>query len=91
MPTLRECREQILSSDYYDFIASQLGENEFEDLITEDTCMHEVEFVYNIIHVEKERADPLEFGRYSYNAIPKCYTLLDEAAMTQAGILQVLI
>ena len=89
MPTLRECREQILSSDYYDFIASQLGENEFEDLITEDTCMHEVEFVYNIIHVEKERADPLEFGRYSYNAIPKCYTLLDEAAMTQAGILQV--
>ena len=89
MPTPRECREQILSSDYYDFIASQLGENEFEDLITEDTCMHEVEFVYNIIHVEKERADPLEFGRYSYNAIPKCYTLLDEAAMTQAGILQV--
>lgn len=89
MPTLRECREQILSNDYYEFIASQLGENEFENLITEDTCMHEVEFVYNIIHVEKERADPLEFGRYSYNAIPKCYTLLDEAAMTQAGILQV--
>ncbi len=89
MPELRECRERILSNDYYDFIVSQLGENEFSGLITEDTCMQETEFVYNIIHVEKERADPLEFGRYSYNAIPKCYTLQDEAAMTQAGVLQV--
>ncbi len=89
MPELRECRERILSDAYYDFIVSQLGDNEFGGLITEDTCMQETEFVYNIIHVEKERADPLEFGRYSYNAIPKCYTLQDEAAMTQAGILQV--
>ncbi len=89
MPELRECRERILSNDYYDFIVSQLGDNEFGGLITEDTCMQETEFVYNIIHVEKERADPLEFGRYSYNSIPKCYTLQDEAAMTQAGILQV--
>ncbi len=89
MPELRECRERIISNDYYDFIVSQLGENEFGGLITEDTCMQETEFVYNIIHVEKERADPLEFGRYSYNSIPKCYTLQDEAAMTQAGILQV--
>ncbi len=89
MPQLRECREQILSNEYYDFIVSQLGENEFENLVTQENCMQEAEFIYNMIHIEKERANPLEFGRYSYNSIPKCYTLLDEAAMTQAGILQV--
>ncbi len=32
---------------------------------------------------------PLTFENYSYNSVPKCYTLLDTAAMTQAGILQV--
>lgn len=89
MPELSICRERILSDDYFDFIYNQLGEDEFENIITEDTCMQQTEFIYNIIHVEREAAEPLTFGRYSYNAVPKCYTLLDIDAMTQAGILQV--
>ena len=89
MPELSICRERILSDNYFDFIYNQLGENEFENIITEDTCMQQTEFIYNIIHVEREVAEPLTFGRYSYNAVPKCYTLLDIDAMTQAGILQV--
>ena len=89
MPELSICRERILSNNYYDFISNQLGVDEFEDIITEDTCIQQTEFIYNIIHVEREIAEPLTLERYSYNAIPKCYTLLDTDAMTQAGILQV--
>ena len=89
MPESNICRGRILSDDYRDFIVSQLGRSEFRSIITEDTCVQEAEFVYNIVYVEKERADPITFETYSYNSIPKCYTLLDVDAMTQAGILQV--
>lgn len=89
MPELSICRERILSNNYFDFIFNQLGMDEFEDIVTEDTCTQQIEFIYNIIHVERELAEPLTFERYSYNAIPKCYTLLDTDAMTQAGILQI--
>ena len=89
MPEFSICRERVLSEDYYDFIVNQLGEIGFENLITEDTCRQETEFIYDIIHVEKELAEPLTFENYSYNSIPKCYTLIDTDAMMQAGILQV--
>ena len=89
MPEVSICRERILSENYYDFISSQFGTDEFENIVTEDTCIQQTEFIYNMIHVDREVAQPLTFERYSYNAIPKCYTLLDTDAMTQAGILQV--
>lgn len=89
MPELEVCREHVLSNDYRDFIVSQLDAEEFTPIITEDTCQQEMEFIYKVIHVEKDKADPIGFDRYSYNAVPKCYTLMDIAAMTQAGITQV--
>lgn len=89
MPELEVCREHVLSNDYRDFIVSQLDAEEFTPIITEDTCQQEMEFIYKVIHVEKDRADPIGFDRYSYNAVPKCYTLMDIATMTQAGITQV--
>lgn len=89
MPEFSICRERVLSEDYYDFIVNQLGEIGFGNLITEDTCRQKTEFIYDIIHVEKELAEPLTFEYYSYNSIPKCYTLIDTDAMMQAGILQV--
>lgn len=89
MPEFSICRERVLSEEYYDFIVNQLGEIGFENLITEDTCRQKTEFIYDIIHVEKELAEPLTFENYAYNSIPKCYTLIDTDAMMQAGILQV--
>lgn len=89
MPELEICRERVLSDDYRDFIVSQLGAEEFRNIVTEDTCQQEMEFIYKVIHVEKTMADPISLDRYSYNSIPKCFTLLDMEAMNQAGILQV--
>ena len=84
MPELEICRERVLSDDYRDFIVSQLGAEEFRNIVTEDTCQQEMEFIYKVIHVEKTMADPISLDRYSYNSIPKCFTLLDMEAMNQA-------
>lgn len=89
MPNLNECREQILSNDYFDFIVNQIRQDEFVEIATEDVCAQEAEFIYKIVHVARGKAEPLTFGRYTYNEIPKCYTLIDTDTMTQAGILQV--
>ena len=83
------CREQIISEDYRDFIVSQLNPAELAEYIEEDTCIQEMRFLYNSIYLEKEKIEPLSFGSYSYNSIPKCFTLLDTEALTQAGILQI--
>lgn len=89
MPELNRCRQQILSNEYRDFIVGQFTTEEFEPLITEETCQQVTDFVYNIIYVEKENADPIRLDRYSYNSIPKCYSLIDVEAMTEAGITQI--
>lgn len=83
------CREQIISEDYRDFIVSQLNPAELAEYIEEDTCIQEMRFLYDSIYLEKEKIEPLSFGSYSYNSIPKCFTLLDTEALTQAGILQI--
>lgn len=89
MPELNRCRQQILSNDYRDFIVGQFAAEEFESLITEETCQQSTDFVYNIIFLDKAQVDPIRFDKYSYNAIPKCYSLIDIEAMTAAGITQI--
>ena len=84
-----DCKEKILSEEYRDFIVSQLNPNELDEFVTEGTCEQRLRFLYRSIYLEKNLVDPISFGKYSYNSIPKCYSLLDTEAMTQAGILQV--
>ena len=84
-----DCREKILSEDYRDFIISRLNPNELDEFVTEGTCEQKLRYLYRSIYLEKEKVDPLSFGKYSYNAIPKCFTLLDTEAMSQAGVLQI--
>lgn len=89
MPDLEICREQILSNDYFDFIVNQFWENEFGNADKTNTCEQATDFIYRVVHIAKEKALPLTFERYSYNEVPKCYTLIDVDTMSQAGILQV--
>ncbi len=88
MPT-PSCREQILSENYRDFIVSQFQQSIFRDRFPGDVCHQETGPFYETIYVDSRLADPIRFDSYPYNSIPKCYTLLDTEAMTQAGIIQV--
>lgn len=86
---IMDCKEKILSEEYRDFIVSQLNPNELDEFVMEGTCEQRLRFLYKSIYLERNLVDPISFGKYSYNSIPKCFTLLDTDAMTQAGILQV--
>lgn len=83
------CREQILSEQYRDFIVSRLQEDIFEMRFEGEVCRQEMSDFYSSIYVDSQIADPIRFDSYPYNAIPKCYTLLDTAALEQAGIIRI--
>ena len=83
------CREQIVSEEYRDFIVSQLNPNEIQEVITEDMCSVKMQFLYDSIYLPKESVEPISYGRFSYNSVPKCFSLLDTQAMMEAGIYQI--
>lgn len=87
--SVEPCRERILSEAYRDFIVGLAQEEEFSNRFSEDVCRQQIEDFYSVIYAEQTQAEPVGFGNYPYNSIPKCYTLLDTAAMEQAGIIQV--
>ena len=83
------CREQILSEEYRDFIIGQGKETAAEQAVREYGCSVEAGFGYQCVYLPERRADPISRERYSYNAIPRCYTILGMEALNQSGILQV--
>lgn len=83
------CRERIISEDYRDFIVEDVRTNYLRNMIQESTCKIEVGFGYQCVYLPQTIADPITFERFSYNAIPRCYTLLGMEALNQAGILQI--
>ena len=83
------CREQIMSEEYRDFVVSQLNPNELQTVITEETCTVKMRFLYDSIYLSQESVEPISYGRFSYNSLPKCFALLDTQAMTDAGIYQI--
>lgn len=83
------CRNRIISEDYRDFIVNQMRGNRFDSIPAENLCEQKMEYIYKSIYVEGTMADPVNFERYAYNSIPKCFTLIDIAAMNQAGIVQI--
>lgn len=83
------CRNRILSEDYRDFIVKQIGENMFDSISANQLCEQKMEYIYKMIYVENTMADPVNFERYAYHSIPKCFTLIDIDALEQAGIPQI--
>ena len=86
---LEMCRAQILSNDYRDFIVSTDGGRMSLPALPEEVCSQEVGAGYEIVYLNKNIAEPIDFDRYVYNAVPQCYGLLDMDVMNQAGISQV--
>ncbi|MCU6700319.1 S8 family peptidase [Dorea ammoniilytica] len=86
---LEMCRAQILSNDYRDFIVSTDGGRISLPALPEEVCSQEVGAGYEIVYLNKNIAEPIDFDRYVYNAVPQCYGLLDMDVMNQAGISQV--
>lgn len=76
------CENVIRSEEYYDFIISR--SEQYEGAV----CPQEISELYRCIYVGKDSADPVDFARYPYASVPKCYSLLGTESLWQAGILQ---
>ena len=81
------CREQIISEEYRDFIIRGVRTGFLEGVIGSAPCKLSIGEGYECLYLPWVVADPITYERYSYNAVPQCYTLLGMEALNQAGIL----
>ena len=84
-----KCRTRIISEEYRDFIVPLENGKENFQVPDIQLCSQGNVGGYEIVYVEGSQAEPLNFERFTYNSIPRCFALLDIAAMNQAGIVQV--
>lgn len=83
------CKERILSEDYRDFIVSSTRPLNIGTIPSERLCEQAADYDYRCVYLPKLLAEPVNLDRFSYAAIPKCYTLLSMEAMNQTGILPI--
>ena len=83
------CKEKILSEDYWDFILLPNRSREVLGIDGGDVCMLDMDFDYHTAYVNRSDLEPLTIERYWYNSIPNCYGLLDMDALEEAGIASV--
>lgn len=81
-----DCREKILSQDYWDFIIPDYRKD--IDIIFPESqmCIQELGFGYRAVYVDKETVGELTIESYGYNTIPNCYALQDMFTLNEAGI-----
>ncbi len=80
------CREKILSQDYWDFIIPDYRKN--LDIVFPESqmCIQQLGFGYRAVYVDKRFVGDLTIERYGYNTIPNCYALQDMFTLNEAGI-----
>ncbi len=80
-----DCKEQVYSNDFYDFIVPYGVETEVP---AAEGCVQRIAEEYDIFFYAREGLPPLSVGDYTYTTIPKCYGLLDTTALEASGILR---
>ena len=81
----QNCKEKILSEDYWDFILLPNRSREVLGIDGGEVCMLDMDFDYDKAYVNRSDLEPLTIERYWYNSIPNCYGLLDMDALEEAG------
>lgn len=71
-----DCRERILSDDYYDIITDFPLRQDMVEAF--DLCYISVEGLYNLIYINKELAEPANEYFYTHRILPKLYGLMQE-------------
>ena len=87
--SVETCRSRVLSEEYRDFIFQSQRPYFLNDISDEELCRQQIWYEYHVVYIDKMFAEPLSLDRFTYGAIPKCYTLLDTEALNEAGISQI--
>ena len=80
------CREAVYSNDWYDLMLR--NEDVAEGLI-EGECLMKLDGAYQMWYFRKDMLPEINFGTYTYSAVPKCLTTLSERALDASGILSI--
>lgn len=78
---IMDCSMKIYSNDYFDFIAER-------EKIPESVCVQALDTIYDSLYYRRE-GKQVDLERYTYVAVPKCYTLQDQTALEDSGIIKV--
>ena len=87
--TIEICRSRAMSEEYRDFIFESKRPYFLNGISGAELCEQYVGYEYHVVYIDKMFADPMSLDRFTYGAIPKCYTLLDTEALNEAGISQI--
>ena len=84
----RQCREQILSEDYMDFILEYpvAQPQVFQEY--GEACREVVNPLYAVTHLSRERAPFYNVADYGFRAIPSLFSLQETTSMEASGILR---
>lgn len=80
-----DCREQVYSNDYFDFIIPYGVQAEVP---VSGGCVQRVTEEFDIFFYPRAGLPPFSIENYTYTAIPKCYGLLDTTALEVSGIIR---
>lgn len=80
-----DCREQVYSNDYFDFIIPYGVQAEVP---VSGGCVQRVSEEFDIFFYPREGLPQFSIENYTYTAIPKCYGLLDTTALEVSGIIR---
>lgn len=69
-----DCREKILSNDYYDLVIDFGAESEENDTL--DLCYHNIENLYSVLYANKNLFSDPDFYFFDYRSVPKLYGLM---------------
>lgn len=81
-----QCREKILSEDYWDFIIPDYQKSVEIVYPRSQACVQDAGFDYRVIYIEKRKNKNITIEDYGYNSIPGLFGLIDMEAMNEAGI-----
>jgi hypothetical protein len=81
-----QCRQAVYSNDWYDLMLRR------EDVVPgmgNDECLIDLNGAYELWYFKKGTLPGINFGTYTYSAVPKCFTPLSAQALSASGILAI--
>ncbi|MFI3172569.1 MAG: S8 family peptidase [Eubacteriales bacterium] len=88
MNDINICQERILSENYRDFILANKIPPSIENIEVMQLCEQKMPYDYRCVYIDATIGGTLSIEEFYYNTIPKCYGLLDNQALNEAGISQ---
>ncbi len=81
-----QCREKILSEDYWDFIIPDYQKGIEIVYPGSQACVQDAGFDYRVVYMEKQKNENISIENYGYDSIPGLFGPIDTDAMNEAGI-----